>query len=132
MRRMRARRKAAGLKPIVRWVDATAGALGRWSDHRLLDARSLAMHAVIAAKVERDPRLLEIARRNLDRWRAQGRKAPPRWLDEWRALLERPWPEVAAAMTDLGEEGARLRQSSPFAGVLTPEERQRIRDAFRA
>jgi hypothetical protein len=132
MRRLRARRKALGLKPVVRWVDEAPGTRPPWSDHRLLDARSLAMHATIAEKVALNPALLDIARSNLDRWEAQRPGNRPRWLVEWRSLLERPWSEVAAAMTDLTDEAARLRQSSPFAGVLTPEERRRIRDAFRA
>jgi hypothetical protein len=34
-------------------------------------------------------------------------------------------------MTEPGENGARLRQSSPFAGVLSAEERRCIYDAFR-
>lgn len=33
-------------------------------------------------------------------------------------------------MTEPSEEGARLRQSSPFAGVLSQTERRRIYDAF--
>jgi hypothetical protein len=97
----------------------------------VLDARSLALHAVIARKIERDPRLLAKARRNLDRWRsARGRE--PHALAEWRRILARPWREVAALLVDPGEDATRLRQSSPFAGVLTPAERRRIYEAFRA
>jgi hypothetical protein len=132
MRLMRARRKALGLRPVVTWVGEDPEAAAPWSRHRLLEARSLAMHAVIAQKIANDPALLAVARRNLDRWQAQRPKSPPRWLHEWRSILERPWPAVAARLTDLTEDGARLRQSSPFAGVLTPEERRRIHDAFRA
>jgi hypothetical protein len=101
------------------------------SDHRILDARSLAMHALIARKIARDARLIDVARRNLDRWRA-GRGTEPPALAEWRAILARPWREVAAVLTDPGEEATRLRQSSPFAGVLSADERRTIYDAFRA
>jgi hypothetical protein len=55
---------------------------------------------------------------------------PPSWVHEWRALLQRPWTEIAAIITEPSETGARLRQSSPFAGVLTPAERARIYEAF--
>jgi hypothetical protein len=129
---MRARRKALGLRSVVRWVGENPEAAAPWSPHRLLEARSLAMHAVIAQKIANDPELLAIAGRNLDRWQAQRPNSPPRWLHEWRSILEHPWPVVVARLTDLTEEGARLRQSSPFAGVLTPAERKRIHDAFRA
>jgi hypothetical protein len=35
-------------------------------------------------------------------------------------------------MTGFDEDAIRLRQSSPFAGVLTPAERRRIYEAFRS
>jgi hypothetical protein len=97
----------------------------------LLEARSLAMHAALAAKIEGQPKLLEIARNNLKRWRARWEGAVPAWHQEWCEILDRPWPEIVAVMTDPGENGARLRQSSPFAGVLSAEERRCIYDAFR-
>jgi hypothetical protein len=132
MRRYRARRRAAGLRLERRWVAAAPAAARRpWSNHAVLDARSLALHAVIARKIERDPRVLAKARRNLDRWRkARGRESHA--LAEWRAMLTRPWQEVAAFLVDPGEHATRLRQSSPFAGVLTATERGRIYAAFRA
>ena len=56
----------------------------------------------------------------------------PRALDEWREILDRPWPEIAALITGTDESAVRLRQSSPFAGVLTPSERRRVYEAFGA
>lgn len=102
-----------------------------YSSHRLLEARSLAMHAVIAAKIEREPKLLSIARSNLKRWRSRWDGDAPAWHQEWCEILDRPWFEIAAILTAPSEEGARLRQSSPFAGVLSPMERRRVYDAFR-
>lgn len=131
MRRMRARRKAAGFKPVLSWRPEGETA-APYSPHRLLDARSLAMHAVMAEKIGRNPKLLAIAHRNLQRWQRRFGPHPPKWAAEWREILERAWPEIAAVMTDPGETSTRLRQSSPFAGVLTAQERRRIYDAFRA
>lgn len=132
MRRMRERRKAQGLKSVVSWVPDTAPVRPVYSSHRLLEARSLAMHAVAAQKIDRDPRLLDIPRNNLKRWSARWEKETPAWYDRWCAIMERPWPEIAAVITELSEAGAQLRQSSPFAGVLSAEERKRIYEAFRA
>ncbi len=128
---MRARRKAAGLKPVVEWTRGR-DVLAPYSPHRLLEARSLAMHAVIAEKIRRDPALLGVARRNLERWRRKWGDREPVWAGEWRTILARPVSVIAAVITDPGETSARLRQSSPFAGVLTMVERRRIYDAFRA
>jgi hypothetical protein len=131
MRRLRERRKAAGLKPVVSWV-ANESASATYSSHRLLDARSLAMHAVVARKIERNPKLLDIARINIERWSAKQEGVRPAWLEEWRGILNRPWQDVAAIITDPGESATRLRQSSPFAGILTNQERWRIYETFRA
>jgi hypothetical protein len=134
MRRMRERRKAAGLRPITRWVPAVPpfARPAAYSSHRLHDIRSLALHTLIAAKIESNRSLLAVARRNLKRWRQRFKGAPARWWQEWDHLLNRSWPELAALLTDPGEEATRLRQSSPFAGVLTATERRKIYDAFRA
>src|SRR5688572_25778773 len=132
MRRMRQRRKAAGLKAVVSWVAPERAVRPGYSSHRLLEARSLAMHAVIAQKIERDPQLLDVPRNNLKRWRARWDEQLPAWHEEWTGIMQRPWSEIAAIITEPSEEGARLRQSSPFPGVLTAAERRRIYEAFRA
>jgi hypothetical protein len=129
---MRERRKAAGLRPVVSWISQDATVRPGYSSHRLLEARSLAMHAVIAQKIERNPKLLDVPRDNLKRWSVRRQGEPPAWHSEWREILNRPWPEIAALITELSEEAARLRQSSPFAGVLSAAERRRIYEAFRA
>jgi hypothetical protein len=132
MRRMRQRRKSAGLKAVVSWVTEKDAPPATYSSHRLLEARSLAMHAVIAEKIERDSSLLAIPRNNLQRWKSRWEDDAPAWFQEWREIMSRPWREIAALITEPSETAARLRQSSPFAGVLSAAERRRIYEAFRA
>lgn len=133
MRRYRARKKAEGLKSVARWIPrGDDGNSGVYSSHRLLDARSLALHCLVARKIAADPSLLEVARRNLARWRRSAPGTVPRYLDEWQDILHQPWPHVAALLTEQSERAVRLRQSSPFAGVLTATERRRVYEAFRA
>jgi hypothetical protein len=119
---------------LTRWKStASAGLSPGLLKHRIIEARSLAMHCLIARKIGADRRLLDAARRQLATWiERYGEGAPPRALGEWREILDRPWPEIAALITDAGESAVRLRQSSPFAGVLTPSERRRVYEAFRA
>jgi len=132
MRRYRVRQRAAGLRVSTRWQPATAAPLTPGLlKHRIIEARSLAMHCLIAQKIAADPTLLDITRRNLEGWTARYGDSPPRALEEWRAILRRPWPEIAALITDTGESATRLRQSSPFAGALTAAERKRVYEAFR-
>jgi hypothetical protein len=133
MRRYRTRQRAAGLRIATRWQPArSAGISPGLLKHRIIEARSLAMHCLIARKIETDRRLLDAARRNLAKWIARYGEDAPRALAEWREILARPWPEIAALITDAGESAVRLRQSSPFAGVLTPTERRRVYEAFGA
>lgn len=131
MRRYRERQRVAGLRAVTR-METPAHALSAGAlMHRIIEARSLAMHCVAARKIMRDPVLLDKVRRTLDTWRAQFGKDAPRALDEWAAILRCPWTQVAAFITDPGERATRLRQSTPFAGVLDARERKRIYAAFR-
>jgi hypothetical protein len=96
--------------------------------HDWIDRRSLALHEAVAAKLQANPQLLNVARENLERWLNAAPRPP---LIEWRHLLDTtPLPELLALLRATDERGARLRQSSPFAGVLTPEERQSILDRY--
>lgn len=132
MRAYRKRKRDAGLKSVRHWEPADAMSVRQYSDHRILDARSLAMHCKIAMKISRAPELLETAKANLERWSAKSDESQPQHLREWQEILDRPWPEIAELITNMGEDATRLRSSSPFAGVLTAEERDQIYAAFRA
>ena len=92
--------------------------------HEWIDQRSLALHEAVAAKLEAQPQLVEVARANLQRWLSTN---PAAALREWWQMLEvTPLPALLALLRSPGDEAARLRQSSPFAGLLTPMERQAI------
>lgn len=132
MRAYRKRKRDAGLKSVRRWEPEEGVGTRRYSDHRILDARSLAMHCKIAQKITRNPNLLNIAKTNLERWSSKSKDPQPQYLREWEQILERPWPEIAELITSMSEEATRLRSSSPFAGVLTTAERDQIYEAFRA
>jgi hypothetical protein len=96
--------------------------------HQWIDQRSLALHEAVAVKLEAQPQLLEVARRNLERWLQQNAATA---LREWRRILDStPLPGVVALLRSSSEEATRLRQSSPFAGLLTTEERRAIMAAY--
>lgn len=131
MRRYRARQRAAGLRAVTRLEAPVHTLSGGALKHRIIEARSLAMHCLAAQKIEHHPALLDQVRRTLETWRLRYGEAVPRALDEWKTILRRPWPEIAAFITDPGEHATRLRQSTPFAGVLGARERERVYAAFR-
>ena len=124
--------RAAGLRTVTE-LEAPIRALSAGAlKHRILDARSLAMHCLAAAKVEKNKALLRTAKQTVAGWLARYRGDTPPALEEWRQLLDRPWTEVCAIITNPGERATRLRQSSPFSTLLTSRERERIYDAFRS
>jgi hypothetical protein len=96
--------------------------------HEWIDQRSLGLHEAVADRIEAQPQLLDLARANLGRWLAAGRTPA---LEEWQQLLDRlSVTEVVALLRSADERAARLRQSSPFAGILAPGERQAILDRY--
>ena len=102
-----------------------------YSDHARIDARSLALHRLVAQKIAENPELLEIARDNIRRW--QSANHPPSVaLDEWADVLNGRVEEIAALLVDTSERATRLRQSTPFPGVLTQDERKAIYESYSA
>ena len=92
--------------------------------HELTDEISLAMGCLIASRLSQQPELLEVARKNLDRWTRLNANAPGllRCYAEWRGILDRPPEEICDLLRSDSEEARRLRQNSPFAGVISPQE----------
>lgn len=93
--------------------------------HRLAEERSVAYHRVIAERLASQPEILENARRRVQGWLEAGDKAPF-YARKWTEVLAGDIPSIAAflvARTELADE---LRQSTPFAGALRPQERWSI------
>ncbi len=101
------------------------------SDHTRLDERSLALHQLVARKVLADPALLNKARANMRRWR-DNNGAPSSALAEWEQILNNPVDQVARFLVERSEKAIRLRQSSPFTGILTEAERLAIYESHSA
>jgi hypothetical protein len=99
-----------------------------WSDHKRLEDRSLALHREIAERLEQNPELIEIAKANLERWAARDGDLPV-WR-EWREILNKPLALIIAILRSDDETSKRLRQSSPFSGILSPRERWNIYESF--
>jgi hypothetical protein len=100
--------------------------------HNVIDQRSLAMHSLIAEKCRRDPVLINRARCTLDRWMAD----PSLLISDclaWKKILD-TWPdsEILRFLSEDSEQGRRLRQSSPFCGILSSAERVQVIKEYEA
>jgi uncharacterized protein (DUF433 family) len=120
------------LTPAARsWTTVEMGPRARERSHAWLDDRSRALHTRIAEKLRENPALIAIALENIARW--EERSGPDKALDEWRRILtSKPLSDVTALLMEDSENADRLRQSTPFAGVLTEEERAAIFRAYEA
>ena len=98
----------------------------------MIDERSLAFGRAIAERVAARPELIARARETVGRWLVTCSPGAQPALEEWLAALDGPPEGVIALLTNTDERAVRLRQSSPFAGVLTPLERTAIIRRFQS
>ena len=92
-------------------------------NHTILDARSLAMHRLAVEKIRQQPQLMACVANNLARWRGCVSARTMPYIDAWQALLDQGEEHVLSLAIEDSEYAAAMRQSTPFAGVLKPQER---------
>jgi hypothetical protein len=93
--------------------------------HRLAEERSVAYHSVIAERLQQQPEVLASARRRVQTWLTSGAEAPF-YARKWAEILAGDISSIATFLTERSELAVELRQSSPFAGALKPQERWKI------
>lgn len=95
--------------------------------HDWIDQRSLALDQAIAQKLLVHPELLQRAKKTLQHWINQRQPEVPPVMLEWQEILNNwPFENILTFLTSSEQEPTRLRQSSPFCGILTPTERMEI------
>lgn len=112
----------------VAWGDAKV--VNKMPDHQTIDERSLAFGRAIAACVEDDPKLIARARATVVRWSGVCSVRVQPVLREWLTVLDGPVEGVLAVLRGTDERAIRLRQSNPFAGVLSNQQRNAILHRF--
>lgn len=97
------------------------------------DRRSRWLNIAVAGELVRDPdTVLRRAGANLELLQAKhprGRGAM--WLRDWEKLLDGPVDDVLDVLTSQTPRAQELRANSPFAGVLSSEDREKTLHAFR-
>lgn len=81
--------------------------------------------------LETMPSILEKARANAERWLASGNydAAEAASVQEWLPLLElHRLDDLKEALTSTSENATRMRQSSPFTGIISKAVYQHLRD----
>ncbi len=100
--------------------------------HSETDQVSLELARRIVDRLRGQPELVEFARANLARWAQQNSSAPSllRCYAEWQEILSRPVDEICNLLCSESDNAQRLRQNSPFAGVLSPAEVCEVKSRF--
>lgn len=98
--------------------------------HQFIDEFNLAYHRAVAQILRREPEsVITRARQNIARWIEsdvydEGERPS---LFEWdKILVESSVEELIAIITEDSDEGQRLRQSTPFTGILPKQQRTAI------
>ena len=103
--------------------------------HSHSDQLHLALALAAAAKLRQQPDLFAKVRRQLARWRADldGTQVGTRpYLERWEALAAQGPEAMISQVLETSEQATAMRQTAPFAGVLTSQERMAIIHALRA
>lgn len=97
--------------------------------HTLSEARSLAIHRVIADRLKHNPKpIIEKAKSNIMHW-SNLNGAHSNANTEWFQILTTYTPnEIAKLISSTSEESYRLRSSSPFPGVLSKSQLDEIKN----
>ena len=99
-------------------------------NHRHIDARSRALAIAVADQLRHQPELVDVAKRNIAAWMKGSSSGVRSALAEWDIALNGSIDEVIGLLTSEGAKSVRLRQSNPFAGVLSSRQRTEILNRF--
>lgn len=95
------------------------------NSHRKHEQRSLLMHSLVGQRLRRSPaETIRFALDNLQRWRQKGVECDD--FAVWERLLQSEPERILQTLEGEDEEAVRLRQSSPFVGLVPESDRQRI------
>lgn len=95
------------------------------------DKRSLALHRVVVRRLRENPELWAIPLQNIKRWAdTNGSMSVPQRV--WKHILEAtPHDDIIKLLLSRSQRAIHLRSSSPFLGIISPEERNRIFERYR-
>lgn len=92
---------------------------------RLAEERSIEYHRAIGERLLREPEVLAKARQRVESWLTAS-TTPPFYAQKWAEILAGDPSSIAAFLVERSELAYELRQSTPFAGALRPQEQWKI------
>ncbi|MBT4936404.1 hypothetical protein HON22_00650 [Candidatus Peregrinibacteria bacterium] len=97
------------------------------SNHEMHEIVASEICKEIAKRLEADPKLFNIAMKNLLQWEKTANGLAPA-QEEWKNIVQTKTHEDILKILIMGDqESIRLRSSAPFVGILTSAEVQNIK-----
>ena len=94
--------------------------------------RSLWLAFAVAGQIAVNPNAAHrLAKQNLVKMNKHARGQATAWLDEWDKLLNGQIGDMLTALTSRSPRGRDLRQNSPFAGILSEDERMQVLSSWK-
>lgn len=81
------------------------------------------MHKLIAEKLRREPGQFEKVRSTLERWSRTVCVNSQGYVSAWQAVIDEGIEAALSLATEDSEHARAMRQSTPFVGILTNQER---------
>ena len=95
------------------------------SQHQIHEMRSMRFHLIVVEQYRLAPdHVIQFGLENLNRWQQSGVECDD--FKIWEQILRFTPQRLPEILSSLSEEAVRLRQSSPFAGLIPEESRQMI------
>ena len=99
--------------------------------HRRVELISIELHRLVAGRL--DEEIISRTRIRLNGWLRSAPASSPIAKDwqAWLNLLEQPIPLISKTLVEDTERMQQMRQNSPFAGVVSEDERLQILEKYR-
>jgi hypothetical protein len=119
----------SGIPPVA-LISSRTPARASLKLHQEHDARARRLAVAISAKLKRDPTLVRTAQEHIQHRMQHASAGEQKELAEWARLLRSKTPgQLRRFLLEQNERAARLRQSLPALGLLTPLERKSVLDS---
>jgi hypothetical protein len=92
--------------------------------HQLIEKRSLALHRLVAQRILEQPELFDVVKTNIARWKSRLIPQESQYFNTWQNAVNSGIDAALLIACEDSRKAADMRQSSPFASILSPEERK--------
>ena len=115
--------------PVLDLLTKTKSSKTTIADHSVHDQLALDVSCAVALKLDENPQIVAKAKKHINDCLKTCSAREQKELIEWKRILQSmSIPRLKRFLVDNSERAIRLRQSSPFVGVLSQDELRALRE----